>query len=207
MSMIKSYPGFLINVEGIDGSGKTTHVKMTKEWLESLGKIVIILKEPTQGKYGKLISELASKKMLSPEKELELFTEDRKEDVKNNILPALNTGNIVIMDRYYFSNIAYQAARGLNFDNIKVLNEEFSPIPDLVIVLDIDPIVGMQRINERKNTVEHFENVEYLMKVREYFEIISKQPNAVLIPTNKSIDEVQKLIENSIRNKLPSLFR
>jgi dTMP kinase len=167
--MTKSNRGLLIDVEGIDGSGKTTHINLIKNWLESLGCKVITLKEPTQGKYGSLIAKLASEKNLSSEQELDLFIKDREEDVTNNIIPALDAGEIVIMDRYYYSNIAYQAARGLDPANIKEINEKFAPGPDLIIVLDIDPRIGMVRVNERKNKVEHFENVTYLEKVRKQF--------------------------------------
>lgn len=203
--MTKSNRGFLVDVEGIDGSGKTTHVDMIKSWLVGLGCKVITLKEPTQGKYGNLIAKLASEKKLTSEQELELFIKDREEDVTNNIMPALNSGKIVIMDRYYYSNIAYQAARGLDPAKIKEINEKFAPKPDLIIVLDIDPRNGMVRVNERKNTVEHFENVTYLEKVREQFLKIGKQSNAILIKTDKSKEDVQREIEESIKEKLPSM--
>jgi dTMP kinase len=203
--MTKSNRGFLIDVEGIDGSGKTTHVCMIKSWLESLGCKVITLKEPTQGKYGSRIAKLASEKNLTSEQELELFIKDREEDVTDNITPALNAGKIVIMDRYYYSNIAYQAARGLDPKNIKEINEKFAPKPNLIIVLDIDPRNGMERVNERKNTVEHFENVTYLEKVREQFLKIGKQSNAILIKTDKPMEKVQREIENAIKEKLPSM--
>jgi dTMP kinase len=205
--MTKSNRGLLIDVEGIDGSGKTTHINLIKNWLESLGCKVITLKEPTQGKYGSLIAKLASEKNLSSEQELDLFIKDREEDVTNNIIPALDAGEIVIMDRYYYSNIAYQAARGLDPANIKEINEKFAPGPDLIIVLDIDPRIGMVRVNERKNKVEHFENVTYLEKVRKQFLKIGKQSNAILIETDKPIDKVQKDIENAIKDKLPSIVK
>jgi len=198
--------GVLISIEGIDGAGKTTHVELLKKWFESKGKKVKTLKEPTQGIYGREIAELASKKTLSPEKELELFILDRKEDVKDNIKPALNSGTIVIMDRYYHSNIAYQAARGLDFKNIMEVNEEFAPRPELIIVLEVNPEVGMKRVSARKNTVEHFENLVFLTKVSDCFETIGKMQNAVLIDSNQPVIEVQKTIENAIISKLPHIF-
>lgn len=196
--------GFLISIEGIDGTGKTTQVQLLKEWLERQGKEAIVLKEPTQGRYGKEIYALAAAHDLKdPMRELELFMLDRKEDVRDNILPALNAGKIVIMDRYYQSNMAYQGARGLEVQRIKEENERFSPVPDLIIILDIDPEASMHRVRTRKNTVDHFENEAYLRKVRDIFMQIGKQPNAVVINSDAPIEEVHERIVRAVKEKMP----
>lgn len=196
--------GFLISIEGIDGTGKTTQVHLLKEWFERKGKAVIALKEPTQGRYGREIAKLAqSGKLDDLEKEVRLFMMDRREDVEENILPALEAGKVVIMDRYYHSNMAYQGARGLRPEKIKEANEEFSPRPDLIIVLDFDPSKCMQRVFARKNIVKHFENEAYLKKVRQIFLEIGKAPNAVVISTDRPIEEVHRSIIGSIEKKLP----
>jgi dTMP kinase len=202
--MTEHKKGILICIEGIDGAGKTTHVLMLRDWLVDHNLSVTRLKEPTQGIYGKTISELAAKNELSdPNQELKLFMEDRKEDVELNIRPALKSNDVVIMDRYYYSNMAYQGARGLDYLKIKEENERFAPVPDVLIILDIKPEIGMERVNKRKNKVDHFENVEYLTNVRKIFLEIGKEPNAVVIDTDQSIEAVHIHIIEAISKKLP----
>lgn len=195
--------GFLISVEGIDGTGKTTQVQLLRDWLKKHGRSAVALKEPTQGRYGREIARRAlSGGLKDPETELRLFMEDRKEDVEKNIRPALNAGKVVIMDRYYQSNMAYQGARGLDPERIRADNEKFAPVPDLIIILDIDPGKSMARVNARRKVVGHFENAEYLEKVREIFLRMGKQPNAVVIDTGAPIEEVHQRMVRAVREKL-----
>lgn len=196
--------GFLISVEGIDGTGKTTQVELLRQWFEQKGKSAIALKEPTNGPYGREIARLASTGGLNDiKKELRLFMLDREEDVREHILPALQAGKVVIMDRYYLSNMAYQGARGLDPRSIKEENERFSPKPDLIIVLDIDPEKCMRRVRSRKNVVRHFENEAFLQKVRQIYMEIGKAPNAVVIDTDRPVDTVHKRIVEAIERELP----
>ncbi|MCP8310143.1 MAG: dTMP kinase, partial [Candidatus Methylarchaceae archaeon HK01M] len=97
--------GLLIAIEGIDGAGKTTNAELLRNVLHKDGYSVTLLHEPTEGKWGKKIAELAMKGLddINPETEFELFCKDRREDVENNIKPALKRRDIVIMDRYYLS--------------------------------------------------------------------------------------------------------
>ncbi|MFW6160925.1 MAG: dTMP kinase, partial [Acidobacteriota bacterium] len=89
--------GILIAVEGIDGSGKSTQVQRLSRYLEKKGYEVICLKEPTEGSFGKKIKEKSAfDGSLTPAEELELFIRDRKENVVENIQPALSKGKIVI---------------------------------------------------------------------------------------------------------------
>ncbi len=194
--------GRLITIEGIDGTGKTTQVQLLKEWLEKHGIAAVALKEPTQGKYGQEIARRAHSGSFGPEDELRLFMEDRREDVEKNIRPALETGKVVIMDRYYLSNMAYQGARGLDPESIRRENEAFSPVPDLIIILDLTPGKSMARVNTRKNVVGHFENEAYLEKVRNIFLAIGERPNAVVINTEASVAEVHKRIVGVVRDRL-----
>ncbi|HTY89581.1 MAG TPA: dTMP kinase [Methanocella sp.] len=190
--------GYLITIEGIDGTGKTTQVQLLKEWLDKHGIDAVALKEPTQGRYGQEIARRARSGDLSSENELRLFMEDRREDVEKSIRPALDAGKAVIMDRYYLSNMAYQGARGLDPERIRRENEAFSPIPDLIIILDISPEKSMARVNARKNVVGHFENAQYLEKVRDIFLAIGKQPNAMVIDTGAPIADVHRRIVDAV---------
>lgn len=177
---------------------------MLRKFLAGRGIDAVILKEPTRSEYGKEIAALAGSGGLTPEKELRLFVEDRKLDVADNIKPALDAGKAVIMDRYYYSNMAYQGARGLDMEKIGEENEAFAPVPDLLLILDIDPKAGMERVKKRKNIVDHFENEAYLEKVRNMFLRMGKLPNAVIIDADRPVEEVQKDIEKAVHKKLPA---
>ncbi|AKG91163.1 dTMP kinase [Geoglobus ahangari] len=158
--------GFLIAVEGIDGAGKTTIASYLKSVLEDFGFRAEVLKEPSDSEYGRMIKE--AKERFPPEKELELFMLDRMVDVRENILPRVNSSVTVIMDRYYYSNVAYQGALGIDPNEILRRNEEIAPKPDLTILLDVSPEVALERVRNRGTTTP-FERREYLERVREVF--------------------------------------
>jgi dTMP kinase len=94
--------------------------------------------------------------------------QDRREDVAQNIQPALARGQIVLLDRYYFSTMAYQGARGLDPQVIQARNEAFAPPPDLLLLLELAPIQGWQRVQQR-GAVSYFERLDYLERVAEIF--------------------------------------
>ncbi|MGA9138718.1 MAG: dTMP kinase [Methanocella sp.] len=200
--------GCLISIEGIDGAGKSTQIKMLGDWLRDNGVDAVILKEPTDGQYGREIrSNATAHKPTTPQEEMRLFMMDRREDVAKNILPALKSGKVVVMDRYYQSNMAYQGARGLDPWQIETENEQFSPMPDLVIVLDIDPSSGLSRItNSRKTALDSFEKEDYLKKVREIFLAIGRKPNGVIINAERQPEAVHDSIIRAIKERLPGIF-
>jgi dTMP kinase len=164
--------GLLIVLEGIDGTGKTTMSKRLAAWLTENGRPAVWLKEPTDGPFGRRIRALANegRHTVSPEEELELFIRDRIDNCRDNIRPALQNGQIIVMDRYYFSSVAYQGALGLDPETILKRNEKIAVIPDLVILMDMPVQSGLKRISTlRKSAHDHFEGEAYLGKVREIF--------------------------------------
>jgi dTMP kinase len=195
--------GCLVSIEGIDGAGKSTQLRLLDEWLRRSGIDAVILKEPTDGVYGRQIRQnAAAHRHVSPEEEMRLFMLDRREDVRENIQPALAAGKLTIMDRYYQSNMAYQGARGIDPAKIEAANVEFSPAPDLVIVLDIDPAVGLARItNSRKTALDSFEKEDYLKRVREIFLAIGRKPNGIIIDASQSPEKVHDAIVRAIRGR------
>ena len=170
----KTLSGFLVVIEGIDGAGKTTQARLLAEQLQEMSFSVVSSREPTNGKWGKLLKESAKTGRLSPEEELNAFIEDRKEHVEGLIRPQLENGRVVILDRYYFSTVAYQGARGLNVQELMQRNEEFAPEPDLLVLLDVEPEIGLRRIHERGDEVNQFEREAALAKAREIFNQIEK---------------------------------
>jgi dTMP kinase len=156
--------GILVVFEGIDGAGKTTQAGLLEERLRPLGVEIVRTKEPTNGPWGQRLRASASTGRLAPADELHAFLEDRKEHVATLIRPALDAGKVVIVDRYYFSTAAYQGARGADPDELIRINEAFAPKPDLLVLLDVTPPVGIARIQQRGDVGNLFEREEDLAK-------------------------------------------
>jgi dTMP kinase len=162
--------GLLVVLEGIDGSGKTTQARSLLRRLRYRGRKAVFFREPTRGKWGRAIKKMAARAdSVTPDEELDLFVRDRRENVAKNLAPALAAGKVVVLDRYYFSTIAYQGAKGIDPGKIRRLNEKFTVKPDLVIVLDVDAGAGLARIRGRKTRDELFEREDYLARVRQIF--------------------------------------
>jgi dTMP kinase len=160
--------GLLVVLEGIDGSGKTTQARALLRRLRRRGFKAAFFREPTRGRWGREIKRLAARAdSLTPEDELDLFVKDRRENVEKNLRPAVRSGRIVVLDRYYFSTMAYQGAKGIDVGRIRRMNEAFALAPDLV--LDVDAKAGLARIRGRRRRDELFEREDYLVRVREIF--------------------------------------
>jgi len=162
--------GWLVVFEGIDGSGKSTQARRLLQKLRALGYETVLFREPTRGKWGRQIRRMAKTAgSLKPGEELDLFVKDRRENVQTNIRPALGLRRVVILDRYYYSTIAYQGAKGIDPEHIRRQNEAFAVKPDLVFILDIEAGRGLDRIRGRKSKDLLFERQRYLAKVRRIF--------------------------------------
>ena len=194
--------GLLITVEGIDGSGKSTQAGALKKKLEELGYDVVLSSEPTGGRWGKEIARIAreGRNGISVEEELELFMKDRREHVRDVIEPGLEKGAVVILDRYYYSSVAYQGGRGLDVHEILKENERFAPRPDIVFILTIDPEIGIGRIvKERGEEPNAFERLEDLKKVESLFESMNGD-HIVKIRGDLSEEEVHQRIFRHVRD-------
>lgn len=196
--------GILIVFEGIDGSGKSTQAELLREKLRDRGFDVVSFQEPSNSKWGREIKEKALyPDSLSPEEELDLFLRDRKEDVQKNLRPALEEKKLVILDRYYYSTISYQGARGIDPEMIKRMNEEFAPEADLVFVLDIDARTGLERIEDRKKE-RLFEQEDYLIRVRELFRRF-KGKEFIHFDARRSEEEISREIERIVLEYINSV--
>jgi len=162
--------GALIALEGIDGSGKSTQARVLRDALEARGVAAVVFREPGDSEPGERLRELfAHGRSVSPEKEMHLFIEDRRIDVRDNILPALAAGTTVVMDRYYFSTMAYQGALGIDPEEIRAVNEAFAPRPAVTLILDLPAPTSAARIRGSRGATDSFEEVDYLRRVRELF--------------------------------------
>lgn len=202
--------GILIAIEGIDGAGKTTQAKILYDKLKQEKYDVCLLHEPTESKWGKEIDEIAKngRRKVEPQREFKLFYLDRKKDVEENILPALRKNKIIIMDRYYFSSVAYQGALGLDPDFIEKENEKIAPRPLLTIILDAPPRIALSRIKNRDKTPNHFEREKYLAKVRNIFKKrFEDRADVVILDGSQSIDTMASEIMNILSPILNAKFQ
>ena len=195
--------GLFIVIEGIDGTGKSTQSKRLAEWFRSRGRAVVLSREPTDGPWGKKLRESATTGRLSAEEELECFLNDRREHVEMSIKPALAEGKVVILDRYYFSTMAYQGARGFDPSEIRRRNEAFAPQPDLLLILDLSVESAHGRIGARGDTANEFEQRDTLTRCREIFLSLRDEPFACVIDAEPSLNEVTADILSVVTAKFP----
>jgi dTMP kinase len=186
--------GLFIVLEGIDGTGKSTQTRRLGEWFISQGREVVLSREPTDGPWGRKLRESAATGRLSPQDELQYFLNDRRQHVEEKIAPALAAGKVVILDRYYFSTMAYQGARGFDPAEIRRMNEAFAPAPDLLLILDLDVDTAHDRIGHRGDSTNEFEKHESLTRCREIFLSLKDEPFARVIDSNAPLDEVSARI-------------
>jgi dTMP kinase len=181
--------GVLVNLEGIDGCGKSTQSKLLLKKLEGEGEKVIILKEPTKRPHGqKLWDVLHGKRKASNEEILELFVLDRKQHVEEKIRPALDDGTVILMDRYYYSSMAYQVAGGIDVEDIRK-KHAFAPKPDIVLIFDLPVSVALERVKGHSDADE-FEKEEHLEKVREAYLDLENDPLVRIVDATGTHEEI-----------------
>ncbi len=166
------WPGLLVVLEGIDGSGKSTLARGLQEALSTAGYQVVMTKEPTDGPLGQKIRELAAnnqRESITAEEEFQLFHQDREQHVQSLVRPSLEEGKVVLQDRSYFSTMAYQSLRGLHPDGIRLRSEQIAPFPDILLVVDLQAHIGLERISGREGGTDEFERVQDLRAVRKCF--------------------------------------
>ena len=171
-----------IAFEGIDGSGKSTQVKLLTASLEKAGHKVFNTVEPTRSPIGTIIRNVFTRKYEADHRVIAgLFVADRLNHLlgqdDDGILKKLEEGYTVITDRYYFSSYAYQGVH-MPLDWVIEAHSLSAGLlrPDLNIFIDIPPEISMERIHAGRNSTELYETIENLTAVRsKYFEAFEKQ--------------------------------
>jgi len=200
-----------IAFEGIDGSGKSTQVKLLKEKLEQAGLKVYTTCEPTDSPIGKMIRDIFSHKMEADHRVIAgLFVADRLDHLlnkTNGILKKLEEGYTVITDRYYLSSYAYQSTH-MNLDWVIGANSLSAELlrPDLNIYIDISAEVSIDRLNKGRTSIELYETLENLQNVRtKYFEVMERLKTEEKIVTING-ETSPEAIANEIWKELTERF-
>ena len=200
--------GYFIVFEGGEGAGKSTQEALLAEALTSEGRSVVRTREPGGTPAGEAIrnvllgNEYAG---LSDRAEALLFAAARGEHVKQVIRPALEDGAIVICDRYLDSSVAYQGyGRELGADRVRDLSVWATEglLPDLTILLDVDPTVGLSRV-ESPDRLES-EPIDYHQQVRAAFlDIATQEPGRFLVvDASGSVEEIATIIRGRVADLL-----
>jgi len=200
---VHGFKGF-ISFEGIEGSGKSTQVKLLADYLRSKGRNVLTTEEPGGTKIGVKIRAmlLAPENYMDPMTELLLYNASRAEHVRKVIYPAIIKNTVVITDRFLDSTVAYQGyARGIDLAIINTLNEIVAPDlkPFVTFLLDMDVEEGLRRNRgARKEDRLELETIEFHQRVRKgYLQIAAEEPDRIkVVDASGSIEEVnRKIIE------------
>lgn len=196
--------GVLIAIEGIDASGKTTQSHMLYEKLRSLNLPVILSHEPTDSPIGEEIRRKLQEGSLSPEDAYTLFVKDRIYHVKNKIMPALQKGKIVIIDRYFISTMAYQGAAGISIDRIIKDHEKFAPLPDIIFIIDVPVHEAIKRLSGKENQDAYEKNEEFLKKVREIYLKMGRylKTKVVILKGDDDVQVIHEQIFKAVLNLL-----
>ena len=203
--------GYFISFEGVDGSGKSTQIQKLADFLRSLGFDIVVTREPGGSIGGEEIRKLLLQGDVdrwSAETEILLFTAARRDHLERIILPAMQNGQIVICDRFTDSTRMYQGMRGPKLKKlVDMLDKEvIGHDPDLTILIDIDPEIGLRRAKSRETVEERFEDfgLELQKKMRKGFLDLSKRfSNRIsVIDGLQSEDKVSKEICSLVKAKL-----
>lgn len=200
--MSSEIEGKFIVLEGPDGCGKSTQVRMLAEWLKSEGFDVKTTKEPTDNPIGKVLREnLENKIDLCLESEALLFASDRAQHVSDTIRPHLENKKIVITGRYVYSSLVYQTVRGLSKEWIEKINEPAIK-PDLTIFIDVPPETGLDRVNTSGEPDKFEKNLELQKEVRNTYRRLAEEKNISIIDGTLSKEKVQEKIRKKVQNIL-----
>ena len=183
----------LIVLEGIDGTGKTSVAAELARSARAAGHSVVATREPSDSPAGRQLRALLRQaaRTSTPQEELELFHADREHHVKHVVEPALKANQWVIQDRTFYSTAAYQGALGLSVDAIVADSRRIAPEPDLVLLLWLEPAAALERIRQNRETLDNFEQLEYLEKVAAIYRRLAEQnPNFVSVDASQPLAHV-----------------
>lgn len=203
--------GLFLTFEGGDGSGKTTQSALLTEWLTQHERTVLHAREPGGTELGLEVREIVMHRrgFVAPRAEALLYAADRAQNVATVVRPALERGDIVIQDRYLDSSVAYQGAgRVLSMAEVRELSLWATEglLPDLTVLLDLDPAVGRTRLDASRTRYDRLEaeQLDFHTRVRDaYLELAAAEPERFLVlDATRPVDELQQSIRDRVSDLL-----
>ncbi|MGP8154122.1 MAG: dTMP kinase [Smithella sp.] len=198
----------LITFEGVEGSGKSTQIKLVADYFVKKNVPLLVTQEPSGTDIGRKIGGIlfnSEHYYMCAESEMFLFCAARAQHVREKILPALEQNKVVLCDRFSDATYAYQGAgRGLDYEFIKLINDYSAMFlkPDLTLLFDLPVEVGLQRAMDRNNrlkepsSIDRFEreNIDFHQRIREgYLNILRNDPKRFrLIDANRDVNKIQE---------------
>jgi len=195
--------GLWITFEGGDGSGKSTQAARLAEWIENRGCTVVRTREPGGSEVGALVRDIVlhHRGDIAPRAEALLYAADRAHHVATVVHPALERGDVVIQDRYLDSSVAYQGAgRVLEAQEVRDLSlwAADGALPDLTVLLDIDPLLARRRLDADDKPFDRLEaeKADFHTRVRDAFlALAAEEPQRFLvIDATQDPDDIAVLI-------------
>lgn len=207
--------GKLLVIEGTDGSGRSTHIQLLTEWLESEGFAVQTMGLRRSNLVGKDIDQLLAQNTVTRLTLALMYAVDFFDQLEHTIIPALRSGLIVLADRYIYTLIARGAVRGINRDYLNRMYE-LALRPDLTLWLDVSPEVAFEREFKKTNAISYWEAgrdmslssdlfksfIKYQAMVKREFETMAKRYDFLQIDGERPIPEVNAQLRERIASLL-----
>lgn len=203
--------GLFVTFEGGDGVGKTTQATLLERWLEDAGRTVVRTREPGGTEVGVLVRDIVlhHRGEVSPRAEALLYAADRAHHVQTLVRPALARGEVVIQDRYLDSSVAYQGAgRVLGRDEVRELSLWATEglLPDLTVLLDLDPAAARARLDAEDKPFDRLEaeKEHFHARVREEFlALAAAEPQRFLVlDAARPADELAAAVRDRVATLL-----
>lgn len=210
------YDGLLIVIEGTDGSGKSTQLELLKRAIQDQSYGVIVSEWKTSRLIANVIDDAKERNLLNATTYSLLYAADFADRLENRIIPALKSGFIVLLDRYYYTALARDVVRGQNIEWVKNLYD-YAPDPDLIFYLDMPVDVLLKRIigttgldfyesgRDVGFSTDFYKSFEiYQNKCLEQYNKMKDVYNFISIDGTKSIDEIHAIMKTEVKKILQS---
>ncbi len=210
------YEGLLIVIEGTDGSGKSTQLELLKKSIQDKSYGVMVSEWKTSRLIANVIDDAKDRNLLNATTYSLLYAADFADRLENQIIPALKSGFIVLLDRYFYTALARDVVRGQNIEWVKNLYE-YAPEPDLVFYLDMPVDVLLKRIigttgldfyesgRDVGFSTDFYKSFEiYQNKCLEQYNKMKDIYNFISIDGTKSIQDIHKIMNDEVQKLLDS---
>ncbi len=211
-----NYEGLLIVIEGTDGSGKSTQLELLKRSMQAQSYGVIVSEWKTSRLIANVIDDAKERNLLNATTYSLLYAADFTDRLENQIIPALQSGFIVLLDRYYYTALARDVVRGQDIEWVKNLYD-YAPEPDLIFYLDMPVDVLLKRIigttgldfyesgRDVGFSTDFYNSFEiYQNKCLEQYNKMKKEYNFISIDGTKSIEEIHEIMLTEVQKILDS---